>query len=235
MYYTEKEIIEKCETASVNMNFFYKADVINYRGKTKEKKYYTEIVAEWLLDNLDKLNLINTIERQKPYKTRHAGELGNKTNRVEEYIAKQLYNFSKKQKDDFPGLGKIIDYQTPLKANNDSLNKGLGKIDLLSINKKDKSVYILELKKNDSKETMLRCVLESYTYLSIISKAKLLRDFNIPKDYKVKASPLVFRNSSQYNEFMDSKREYLHQLMTKLDSVPFFIEETPDKYKIFND
>ena len=120
-------------------------------------------------------------------------------------------------------MGCIIDYQTPLKNVKD--DKGLGKIDLLSKNERTKSIYILELKKEDSKETMLRCVLEAYTYRRIVSQNKLFEDFKIEKDYKLKASPLVYMNGVQYNEFMDKSQVYLHKLMKELDSTPFFIDE----------
>ncbi len=234
MYYTEEQIIVKCENASKDMTFFYNADFVNYKGRTKEKRYYTEIVAQWLLDNMDLFRMIKPVDREKSYNTRHTGDLGEKTNRTEEYIAKQLFNTSMKENIIYPGFGKIIDYQTPLKANNDCANKGIGKIDLLSINEKEKSVFILELKKNDSVETMLRCVLESYTYSRIISREKLYSDFKIPKDYIIKASPLVFLNGCQHQEYVDPNRIYLHRLMNVLNSTPFFIEDIPTKFRIYS-
>jgi hypothetical protein len=231
--YTKENIIEKCkEASSKEMKFFYKADVLNYRGQTKDKVYYTEIVAEWLLNNLNKLDQIEPVERKKDYNIGHTGSLGEKTNRAEEYLAKQLFLRSKAEGIVYSGFGKIIDYQTPLKAHNDIRNKGLGKIDLLSVNDVDHSVYLLELKKKDSIETMLRCVLESYTYLRIVSKEKLFSDFHIPMTYELKASPLVFFNGYQYSEYFDSSRKNLRTLMEKLNSKPFFIDETPAKYKI---
>lgn len=62
-------------------------------------------------------------------------------------------------------LGKVLDYQTPLKDKQD--DKAV-KIDIVSYNKDIKTVYLLELKIEDSKETMLRCVLEIYTYLKTL-------------------------------------------------------------------
>ena len=228
MYYTKEQIIEKCERASKDMKLFYKADFVNYRGRTKEKEYYTEIVSKWLLDNIDVFDRIETMYRELPYNTGHEGGLGEKTNRIEEYLAKQIFNSHLC----YPEIGTIIDYQTPLKAHNDSDNRGLGKIDLLSVNDSNHSVYILELKKSDSEETMLRCVLEAYTYLRIVSREKLLKDFGLPADYVIKASPLVFFNRYQHQEYIDPKREYLRQLMKVLNSTPFFIDEIPAHFTI---
>ncbi len=216
--YSKQEIISFCKKASENMASFYQEDFVNYKGKTKEGEYYTEIIAEWLLDNLDKFKGIPQIERKSSYDIGHTGALGEKTNREEEYVAKMLYN----TRQPYNGTGEFIDYQTPLK--NVRADKGAGKIDLLSRNDKTQSVYILELKRGSSEETMLRCVLEGYTYLQIVSKDKLFKDFKIPAGYKLKASPLVYKDGFQYKEYMDTDRKSLHLLMEKLDCTPFFVK-----------
>ena len=218
--YSSKQIVEMCENAAKDMNSFYKQNFINYRGKTEDNRYYTEVIAEWLLNHLDKFSEIQQIER-KGYKTKnHDGKINRVTNRKEEITAKNLFN----TRIDFKGFGSIIDYQTPLKKV--KRDNGVGKIDLLSVNDKMKCVYILELKKEDSKETMLRCVLEAYTYKRIVSKKNLFASFDIKDDYELKASPLVYVNSVQYKEFFDNNNHRkLRELMEKLDSTPFFIDE----------
>jgi len=42
------------EESKSEMGQFYSQDFVNYRGKTsdKERDYYTEIIAEWLLNNI---------------------------------------------------------------------------------------------------------------------------------------------------------------------------------------
>lgn len=218
--YTKQEIIRFCEEASNDMKSFYNARFINNSGVTDKGKPYTEIIAKWLLEHFDLFKKITEIKREKSYRVNgHDGKIDRITNRKEEITAKQLFSSSDKQF----GFGKIIDYQVPLK--NSRNDKGVGKIDLLSRNDKEKCVYILELKKEDNLETMLRCVLEAYTYLCIVSKDKLLRDFGIKDSYKLKASPLVYRGGVQHKEYKDENRKYLHELMKKLDSKPFFIEE----------
>ena len=223
MAYSKSEIISMCEAASKDMKSFYKQNFINYRGKTKgdERDWYTEIIAEWLLGNIGKFNEIHPVVRNNGYNQNHSGELGEMTIRVEEYVAKQLFNSKKKYK----GIGEIIDYQTPLKNPGGTENAGLGKIDLLSRNDETKCVYILELKKDSSEETMLRCVLEGYTYLRLIPKENLFKSFGIPSDYELKAAPLVYFGGVQYKEYNDKKRKYLLQLMKELKISPFFMKE----------
>lgn len=232
--YKKDEIINKLENLK-DISTLYKEDFINYRGDTIDtKEKYTEVVSEWLLNNIDLLYKIKKITRLSSYKVNtHKGKHNNPTsNRKEEIIAMEIF-----RQGSLNILGKILDYQTPLK--NEQKNKA-GKIDIVSYNKDIKTVYLLELKKEDSKEdekkdkkeTMLRCVLEIFTYFKTLDKDKFLEDFNLPKDTKIKASPLVFFNGSQHKEMVDDNNKFLKQLMDKLDIEPFYITKNSNYYAI---
>ena len=106
-----------------------------------------------------------------------------------------------------------------------------GKIDLLAYNENEKTLRILELKKPDSKETMLRCVLEAYTYLKIVDKVKLLKDFGLPENIEIKACPFVFYGKEQYKEIQKNK-ENLGQLIGKLGIEIIYLEEKDGEYNI---
>ena len=235
--YSKDEIIKKLEVAKSEMGQFYSQDFVNYRGKTsdKERDYYTEIIAKWLLDNIELFNDIKMISRENSYKVdSHDGKIKNeKSEREEEIIAMKLFDFSQNQGKVFDIIGKIIDYQTPLK--NVQTDKA-GKIDLLAYNEKEnpKTLRILELKKLDSKETMLRCVLEAYTYLKVVDKAKLLKDFGLPKNTKIKACPFVFYGKEQYKEMQAIKddRENLGKLIEKLGIEVIYLKEENGEYSI---
>ena len=232
--YSKDEIIKKLEVAKSEMWKFYSQDFVNYRGKTsdKERDYYTEIIAKWLLDNIELFNDIKMISRENSYKVdSHDGKIKNeKSEREEEIIAMKLFDFSQNQGKVFDIIGKIIDYQTPLK--NVQTDKA-GKIDLLAYNEKEnpKTLRILELKKLDSKETMLRCVLEAYTYLKIVDKAKLLKDFGLPENTKIKACPFVFYGKEQYKEIQED-RKHLKDLIKKLGIEVIYLEEKDGEYSI---
>ena len=235
--YSKDEIIKKLEVAKSEMWKFYSQDFVNYRGKTsdKERDYYTEIIAKWLLDNIELFNDIKMISRENSYKVdSHDGKIKNeKSEREEEIIAMKLFDFSQNQGKVFDIIGKIIDYQTPLK--NVQTDKA-GKIDLLAYNEKEnpKTLRILELKKLDSKETMLRCVLEAYTYLKVVDKAKLLKDFGLPKNTKIKACPFVFYGEEQYKEMQAIKddREKLEELIEKLGIEVIYLKEENGEYSV---
>ena len=235
--YSKNEIIKKLEVAKSEMWKFYSQDFVNYRGKTSDKEgyYYTEIIAKWLLNNIELFNDIKMISRENSYKVdSHDGKIKNeKSGREEEIIAMKLFDFSQNQGKVFDIIGKIIDYQTPLK---DVQTDKAGKIDLLAYNEKEnpKTLRILELKKPDSKETMLRCVLEAYTYLKVVDKTKLLKDFALPEDTLIKACPFVFYGKEQYREMQAIKddRGNLGKLIEKLGIEVIYLEEKNGEYSI---
>ena len=235
--YSKDEIIKKLEVAKSEMWKFYSQDFVNYRGKTsdKERDYYTEIIAEWLLDNIELFNDIKMISRENSYKVdSHDGKIKNKkSEREEEIIAMKLFDLSENQEKVFDIIGKIIDYQTPLK--NVQTDKA-GKIDLLAYNEKEnpKTLRILELKKLDSKETMLRCVLEAYTYLKIVDKAKFLKDFGLPENTKIKACPFVFYGKKQYKE-MQQDRKHLKDLIKELGIEVIYLKEENGEYSVIEE
>ena len=229
--FSKNEILEMIENAKFDIRSFYKQDFVNYAGKTKDsKEYYTEIIAEWLLCHVDLFNKIKLINREGSYRIEsHDGKIINQnSNRAEEKIAMKLFNYSQNKGEIFDKIGKIIDYQTPLK---NIQTDDAGKIDLLAYNEDTNTLRILELKKSDSKETMLKCLLEVYTYLKIVNKDKLLKDFGLPKDTIVKASPLVFFEGMQYKE-MQEDRKNLKKLMEKMEIEPVYLIEENGKYKV---
>lgn len=160
---------------------FYKSAVVNYKGKvTGSKDLYSEVIAETLInDNFikDWLNLIPV--GPEHFKINHPNTDENVdalkiTNRKEEILAKLLF-----YQGNVDGLGYIFDYQTPLKA---TQNDSYGKIDLLGYNKDNKCYSVIELKyrPSGSEETLLRCVLEAYTYYRLLD----IKQINSVKEHE---------------------------------------------------
>ena len=234
--YSKEEIIKKLEESKSEMGQFYSENFLNYISETSDKEGdYTEIIAGWLLDNIELFDDIEMISRKSNYKVKtHDGVIKNEgSKREEEKIAMKLFVLSQNQGKVFDVIGKIIDYQTPLK--NVRADKA-GKIDLLAYNEKEnpKTLRILELKKLDSKETMLRCVLEAYTYLKVVDKAKLLKDFGLPKNTKIKACPFVFYDGEQYKE-MQEDRKNLKDLIKELGIEVIYLKEENGEYSVIEE
>ena len=153
---------------------FYKAPIVNYKGyvngRTQEiKNRYSEVISSTLLST----SLLKTWKELNPVRANHFDtdhthsekvelEKLQGTNRKEEILAKLLF-----YQREVAGLGYIFDYQTPLKA---TKNDSYGKIDLLGYNTDDKCYSVIELKyrPSGSEETLLRCVLEAYTYYKLL-------------------------------------------------------------------
>ncbi len=204
----------------------YNDKCINYNGETKDtKENYSKVIVDYLVEHIDEfkkgLSKIK-VTRKDPYKTKsHNGisdfnfEKRPKGERREEKIAHAMYY---QYKDKPAVFGKILDYQVPLKSTKDDI--GLGKIDLLSVKNgpkpKSKKIYFLELKKDDSKETLLRCILEAYAYSKIIDKEKLCADFNLPLEKEDNnefiIAPLVYKDNHFENQL-----EFVKPLVKVLD------------------
>ena len=153
---------------------FYKASIVNYKGyangeKQEDKNRYSEIISSALLSK----NLLQSWKELAPVRPNHFDtahtpsekvemEKLQGTNRKEEILAKLLF-----YQREVAGLGYIFDYQTPLK---ETRNDSYGKIDLLGYNTDDKCYSVIELKyrPSGSEETLLRCVLEAYTYYRLL-------------------------------------------------------------------
>ena len=235
--YTKNEIINKCK--NIKPEELYRARCVNYIGKTIDShEYYTEVIAEFILGKINNGEFtINESSRNDWNSYNHIGAYNPLSTRIEEIIAIQLWSLSK-EKGSINPIGKILDYQVPLKKDNADSK---GKIDLLSYNEKDQKAIILELKKPITSETLLRCVLECYTYKELLP----LGNENLKNKYpelsgcKVKeAAPLIFKgeNSRPYVEFCELKgekkeeRKFLEALMKELDVNPYFL--TSKEYEI---
>ena len=224
--YTRQELLHKVESASKDIVTFYRQDFINYRGRTTDtNEYYTEIIAEWCCENIDILHTIPMIPRASSYKVSSHDGIPQKitSNREEERIAMAMF-----RQGELPLVGRILDHQTPLK---DRQSDRAGKIDLLAYD--GNTLRILELKEPESEETMLRCVLEGYTYLCTANTKKLVSDFYLPSDTEVLASPFVFAGKAQQRE-MQEPRPQLVRLMHLLNSKAYYITKVNEKYFVEN-
>lgn len=131
----------------------------------------------------------------------------------------------------YKAIGKIVDYQVPLKSRRDKENKGLGKIDLLSHN--GDSLIMLELKRFENKETLLRTVLEIYTYWKIVDRTKLLSDYNDLQTNRVEKGVLVYKNSPLHLQIQDAQ---VARLMQALDVKAYVISgDVPETYTVVLD
>lgn len=199
---------------------FYKTSILNYHGyvtgeKKEKRNLYTEQIAKSILEN-DLLTAWNSLV---PVRTNHFVPDHSKececiisTNRKEEILAKLLY-----RQGDVGELGKILDYQTPLKREK---SDSYGKIDLLSYNEKDNLISIVELKYRPSvsDETLLRCILESYTYYKLLALDQVKQKLN-DENHQATLNDTQAELVILFDEgaFSENENGYERNLMVSLD------------------
>ena len=204
-----------------NPETLYREDCFNRKGYTFEGKPYTEIYSELLLnyDIISRLNCIQMVRREQSYKpdTHSTPTINDNTNQTEKTIAKQLLNKH------FEEFGLVIGYEVPLQDKSGDVG---GDIDLFSYNNETNRAFILELKESKSPETLLRCMLEAYTYSKRVDQSKLLQDYGLPSDCTITPAPLVFKMSQAGKEYSElTSRPHLKTLMEALDIQTFTLRE----------
>lgn len=199
----------------------------------------TDYIAKKLIatDILDKINPVEMPANKTYLIKTHNGEATTKrasSCRVEERISMELYNTY--------GFSNyrlfVADYQTPICRDSSvkaDESKHIGKIDLVSVDPIRKEIYLMELKKPDNTESLLRCVTEIYTYFKQIDKVRLSKeirkkfDCRIAGVYKVIPAVLVFEGSEQHLQLRSKLFRNVQKLMLKL-GVKFFIVRPYSKY-----
>ena len=64
-----------------------------------------------------------------------------------------------------------------------------------------------------------------------MDKAKLLKDFGLPENTKIKACPFVFYGKEQYKE-MQKDRKNLKELIEKLGIEVIYLKEENGEYSV---
>ena len=221
MAYTRQSTIDTLEKALDDPDTLYSKRFVNRKGQTSDNKgeFYTEVISERLLDDIHGkyLERITPRTRTSSYRVKghqvgsgRQGQGG--SNRREEVLAKSLHEVH--------GLGRVIDYQVPLKDRRN--DKGVGKIDLIA--EGESEIWLIEFKYRN-KDTLLRCVLEIATYAQQLDEKKFLKDFNLRPSTTCRRAVLFDRSSLAYKELEELRqRPKLQRLLKELDVVPFFFD-----------
>mgnify|MGYP001571351379 CR=1 FL=1 len=222
--YNENEIIEKIEYAirDHQLATLYKEPYIKRTGKTRDtKKLYSEIASSKLLDSNIKTLFFDKAQIKKihrdSYKVNHTGNINKNSNRDEEILAIKLKDRM------FDYLGTILEYQIPLKSRR--VDKGVGKIDLLSVDSSKNKAFIIELKAKNNREGLFKAILEITTYSYQLNEHQLLEDFGIPNNAIIK-SVLLEKGSQGYKEARELESRPNLRRLTKAFDIEIFLLES---------
>lgn len=131
----------------------------------------------------------------------------------------------------FSPIGKIVDYQVPLKHSRGDACEGMGKVDLLSVD--GDTAWLLELKVPDSTEHPLRAIMEIYTYwrqLGGDTCGRFLTRSKANGASTLKKAIVIFEKNADASIYQKLKKNWrpLSQLMKDLDVACFVAQLKPD-------
>jgi len=195
--YSENKIREMIKKAlETNPLFIYQKNFLNYRGRTTDsQKPYSEVIAKELVENYHQLMRLGenvSIRRTRSFNVGHNG-IPDVEARVKRFdylkFSEKLLAIALFNSDTEYCFGEIIDYQVPLKENQ---SDKFGEIDLVA--KKDRSLKLIELKiKGRNEETLLRALIEIYTYYKLINNSldKFVIDFHLENGKELYFQPAI--------------------------------------------
>ncbi len=213
---------------------------------TKEDQENVELLEDFILKSNINFSRITFKEARDSIAKVHEGYAldSHDGNNPEDTINKKIYRINRMDKEgevDY-SLGRIVDYDVPLKRGGDS-NVEVGNISLLS-ETMDK-LYFMNVKEMTSEESLLRVVLETITKFDMISRRKLLADYNedILNKFKYYHSKddilpaiVLYEGSRAFKEFKNLPLNGVTaQLVYKYHIHFFFLKREEGKYILLED
>ncbi len=236
-----EEVITRYSTTPETL---YTDRIIKGKSSMLDEKGNQVVVTDYLAKRLLETKLLDNIRPvempvdKKYIVESHNGEVtteNESSNRIEEREAIKLFNCYNIRRL-FPSF--FADYQTPICRSSEvkaDKSKHIGKIDLTYVSKTEEMIYLMEFKRYDNEESLLRCVTEIYTYYKQIDKLKLSYEisekFGIDfiGNYKVVPAVLVYEGQLQHKQFRSSLFANVQKLMKKL-GVKFFVIRSDKPY-----
>ncbi len=195
--------------------------IVNHKRKIKGQ-YETDLLAKKILSGEE--NPLKDVKRSKRkcYRTKShkKGRPLPNSNRIEEREAIELFN----------NQDILLDYQVPLRERKgeypaDSEPESRGKVDLLM--ELDGALYLTELKREDSSESLLRAILEIETYYRTVDRELLGKCFG-REGLPVKKAILLFVHPEcrPYREWLSKDLPWVHKLLETWRIEVFTIHST---------
>ncbi len=196
-----------------------------YQWKRITGVRYCDWIAKWISESADSIALLDEGLRKRSFRIDdHHGQISLQTSVeqiTEKRIIRAIYNDQR-----LPILGRIVDYEVSLKEVRDASH---GDIDLLCDT--GDAALCVEAKKPKSSESILKAILQAFTYTSLVSTARgrFLADFNLPHTYKLTPAILTYCSAAsgdQLKNLESSPRllellKLLNGMLAKMQISPF--------------
>lgn len=251
MKYKQEEEIKKLKMLKdKNLAFVYSNGVIgSYRDGIDPKTARPEYM-KWVYRNLENIRdaiRIYMDANAKDYPYEYNQQLRKKHNGkyekgvAEKEIVRGIMNYQRELKKTVktrPGLVQdddviknaervfdIIDYEVPtfcLKKNSGFVSGR--KIDAVGRDSSGNRLYIYEAKKNKSPETLLRCLMEAFSYSLFVNRERFKESFGVGQNATMVLSPLIFKDSKPYEDLEANlkdkdERQIFRELLQKMKEV----------------
>jgi hypothetical protein len=162
-----------------------------YQWEKLSRCGYTEWISQWIEQALPEIRLATTGLRQRSFRVAdHRGQIKLQTD-IKQFTEKRFLRAMFNQADVLV-LGKVVDYEVPLKETDDAQH---GDIDLLCLQLG--AALCIEAKQPTSTESILKAILQGFVYTSLVASRRdaFFRDFNIPKEANLTPAILTFASA----------------------------------------
>jgi hypothetical protein len=159
-----------------------------YQWPPTSKCGYTEWISEWIKESLGEIRLVTDGLRQRTFRCGdHTGQIKLQTG-IEQITEKRMLRAMFNQVE-VPVLGKVLDYEVPLKETDDAEH---GDIDLLCV-QSDEALCV-EAKKPGASESILKAILQAFVYTSLVAtcRDRFLTDFGLQTTCSLTPAVLTF-------------------------------------------
>ena len=170
----------------------------------KAASYSEKYFARWILEEFDDIALNTENLRQARFKVPdHHGQAQVAQTQVlemtEKRLVRALFNAAR-----LPPLGSMLDYEVPLKTTEAAPH---GDIDLLTHDAS--SLLLIEAKQGGSSESLLKAVLQAYTYSSLVAhvKASFVGCYGMDESVKLTPAVLTFGTAASGKQLAELERQ----------------------------
>ena len=186
-----------------------------YRWSAAARDAHTEPAAALITHAFDSISLKTDGLRQQPFRlSDHRGQLRSEPAQVavvnERRIVRALFNAKR-----LPLLGRMLDYEVPLKEVRDADH---GDVDLISVSRGD--CLCVEAKKPGSDESLLRPLLQAYTYSRLLwlHRRRFLDEYDLDSQTRLTPAVLTFDETRSVDQLYSlDKLPRLEALLRLLD------------------
>lgn len=226
MAYTKDELEKQWPKRLEKLKTLYQWEYVSSHGPRGKGMPWTEIVAERLIAprQLDRFSEIEPLKSKHYNIPKHLDPCPSGEGAMplrEKQVVKWMVG-----KKDLGVLGTAQNYEAPL------VDGGKQNIDLITA--KDDELVLVEVKKENNTESLLRAILEIVTYGHLVDKEQLRREFRMG-DSKITLAVLIHPNSNSGKELKElieksPRRKNLCKLIQTLN-VEIYTFETTDSEK----